>query len=157
MSGGRRGEGTLDVLEGSNTAGQALQDRSRDLASNVLQDVRDLGDEGVREGLGVGLLLNEPRVDLAAAARVDKDLLLRNQLIDGIVDDVNQVGQGLDKRKGLSLGQFGRGIGVSGALLDDDDDVVGGCYQGISLLGAVEAMDLRLKSRDARDDGGNIG
>jgi hypothetical protein len=102
-------------------------------------------------------LLNKLRVDFAAAARINGDLLLGDEGADGRVDHVDEVAQRRDKRKGFILGQGRRGVGIQRALLDGSNDRLRRGNQGIGLGSVLKVVDLCLQHPDAVHNGRDVG
>lgn len=146
-SGGRGGAGSRRSLEGLDTIVDLVSDTVDGLLGDALSNGGDLGDDGLAEGGGVGLLRLEGLDGNLGEAELVKSVLLALEGVHGVLDGGGQAARRLLQGQGILERELLAGVDVGGGLLDDLGEVVRGRQD--------RGPALRV-GRDALDGGGEL-
>lgn len=156
--------GALGCLIGKvlHTGVDGVRDTASNGASQALQVLRDLRDDGVGQLLGSSLLLSQVVVGLRALAGLDDEALLAVQLVDDGRDLVLEVVDGAGESQGVTAAKGGRAADLSVAVVDGRHQSVGGLLDlgdvatVVSLDSGAQGVDLGANAGKDAGDGGEV-
>lgn len=151
-----------NMLEVIDTLLDGIGDTRGEVVGDVLQVIRDLGDDSVGELESSALLLLQVVVGERSLAGINDLLLLVVEVRDGRLDLVLEVGDGLLQTQGVHGLQVVAALDLGGTGVDGVDEAVRGRLDGLRVAavvvldGGVQGADLVADAGEDAGDGGEV-